>query len=109
MTIEELQGALDAVVDEAANVTTTVAAIPWGQPAQNLSLTWDPTRDSIQLYISDFQQTAPLFQSNQPVTSKTYILATAGYSVFGLGGRMAAFGESGDVAGPNSIRLCFSI
>ena len=94
VTVEELRTALDAVADEVASVTATVAAIPWGQPAQNLSLTWDPSQDSIQLEISDIEHTAALFTTNHPSGSTKYILATAGYSVFGYGGRMAAFGAN---------------
>jgi hypothetical protein len=98
VTVEELRAALDAIVDEAANVVTTVAAIPWGQPAQNLSLTWDPTHDSVQLDLVDTEHTAALFTTNyhykNPSGSTKFILATAGYSVYGHGGRMAAFGAN---------------
>ncbi len=98
VTLGELRTALRAVVDEAANLSATVAAIPWGEPAQHLSLTWDPSHDSLQLQISDIQHTAALFTTNyqykDPSGTTKFILATAGYSVFGQGGRMAAFGAN---------------
>lgn len=96
MTIEELRAEFDSLVQASLGTDIIVSAIPWGQPAQNLSLTWDPTHDSVQLTLGDAVNAAPLLVSNHnykdPNSASNKILAIAGTSLAGQGGRMAAFG-----------------
>lgn len=96
VTIAELRAEFDSLVQTAAGTASAVSAILWGQPAQNLSLTWDPSHDSVQLKMGDSVNAAPLITSNynykDPSNTATAILAIAGRSLGGQGGRMAAFG-----------------
>ncbi len=86
----------NALVQSSIETADDVATVPWGEPAQDLSLTWNPSHDSVRLSIGDSINTAPLFVSNynykDTSNPTTGILAIAGNSLVGEGGRLAAFG-----------------
>jgi hypothetical protein len=96
VSIQELRTEFDSLAGAAASTVAIVSDILWGQPAEDLSLTWDPTHDSVQLRMGDSVHKAPLITSNynykSPTSTSTSILAIAGDTLAGQGGRMAAFG-----------------
>lgn len=96
VTTEELRAEFNALVESLNGAAVDIANVPFGQPAQDLSLTWNPSSESVLLRLADSVNTFALFRANRnygnPNKTDTPVLGIAGRALSGQGGRMAAFG-----------------
>ena len=110
VTVSDLVLALSNVTQRCISTYNTITTIPFASyPTTisarrsrralqsvgytNISMSWDPTHDSVFFQVSDPIWSAPLLRVNSPDTA-TGALAIAGTALAGKGGKFAAFGTN---------------